>query len=186
MEFGMQQHTISQYERLFSSYPFDFIILSVHQIDDLELWTQDYQRDRTQEEYNLGYYKELLALTEHYKNYSVLGHLDLIFRYDRQGHYPFENVKPVIEEILKQVIRDGKGIEVNTSCHRYGLRDLTPSKDILQLYRELGGEIITFGSDSHKPEHLGAYISETMNELKQLGFTGFCTYEKMDPVFHRL
>ena len=95
-------------------------------------------------------------------------------------------MKPVIEEILNQVIRDGKGIEVNTSCHRYGLSDLTPSKDILQLYRELGGEIITIGSDSHKPEHIGAYISETMDDLKQLGFTEFCTYKKMGPVFHSL
>ena len=47
MEFGMQTHTIPQYEKLFSSYPFDFIILSVHQVEDKEFWTQDFQRGRT-------------------------------------------------------------------------------------------------------------------------------------------
>ena len=52
MEFGMQTHTIPQYEKLFSSYPFDFIILSVHQVEDKEFWTQDFQKGRTQEEYN--------------------------------------------------------------------------------------------------------------------------------------
>ena len=78
MEFGMQMHTISRYETLFHRYPFDFIILSVHQVEDLEFWTQDFQRGRTQQEYNERYYKELLDLVQNYKDYSVLGHLDLI------------------------------------------------------------------------------------------------------------
>ena len=66
MEFGMQQHTVSQYERLFARYPFDFIILSVHQIEDQELWTQAFQHGRTQDEYNLRYYEEILALVRQY------------------------------------------------------------------------------------------------------------------------
>ena len=186
MEFGMQRHTVSLYEDLYARYPFDFIILSVHQVDDKELWTQDYQYDKTQREYNLGYYEEILALVNSYHNYSVLGHLDLISRYDKQGHYPFEEVRAIIEEILKKVIADGKGIEVNTSSHRYGIDDLTPAENILKLYRELGGRIITIGSDSHRPEHLGAYIGETMRELQQMGFSEFCTYENMMPVYHQL
>ena len=58
--------------------------------------------------------------------------------------------------------------------------------DILKLYRRLGGEIITMGSDSHKPEHLGAYIEEGKQLLKSLGFRFFCTYEKMSPIYHEL
>lgn len=184
MEFGMQMHTMEQYEKLFQRYPFDFIILSVHQVEDKEFWTQDFQKDRTQQEYNERYYNEMLDLVKNYKNYSVLGHMDLIVRYDKAGIYPFEKVKPYVEEILKIVIEDGKGIEVNTSSHRYGLKDMTPSKDIMKLYRDLGGKIITAGSDSHKPEHLGAYIKETKEILRDLGFQSFCTYERMKPVFH--
>ncbi len=78
------------------------------------------------------------------------------------------------------MIADGKGIEVNTSSHRYGLSDLTPSRDILKLYRELGGNILTIGSDSHKPEHLGAFIDETKQELKILGFKEFCTFNRFE------
>ena len=59
--------------------------------------------------------------------------MDLITRYDKAGTYPFEKLKPIFTEILKTVIADGKGIEVNTSSHRYGLSDLTPSRDILKL-----------------------------------------------------
>ena len=170
LEFGMQTHTILQYQALFDRYPFDFIILSIHQVEDKEFWTQEFQAGRTQKEYNERYYEELLDVVKAYKNYSVLGHMDLIARYDKAGVYPFENVRPLIEEILKTVIADGKGIEVNTSSHRYGLSDSTPSKGILRLYRELGGRVITIGSDSHKPEHLGAYIEETKDLLKSLGY----------------
>lgn len=186
LEFGMQVHTIPQYETLFRRYPFDFIILSVHQVEDKEFWTQDFQRGKTQEEYNLRYYEELLSLVRQYKNYSVLGHVDLITRYDQAGEYPFEKVRPILTEIFRQVISDGKGIELNTSYHRYGLKDTTPARAILELYRELGGRILTIGSDSHKPEHLGAYIPEGRALLKELGFREFCTYEKMEPLFHPL
>ena len=186
MEFGVQMHTIPEFEALFARYPFDFIILSIHQVEDKEFWTQDFQRGRTQKEYNGRYYQEMLDVVKAYKNYSVLGHLDLIKRYDEAGIYPFENVKPMIEEILKIVIADGKGIELNTSFHRYGLSDSMPSREILKLYRELGGEIITIGSDSHKPEHLGAYIDEGHEILKSLGYKQFCTFENMKPIFHDL
>lgn len=186
LEFGIQMHTIPQFEALFVRYQLDFIILSVHQIDDRELWTQDFQRGRTQKEYNERYYEEMLSLVKNYKNYCVLGHMDLIKRYDEAGIYPFEKVRSLIEDILKIVIADGRGIEINTSTHRYGLKGTMPSEEILRLYRSLGGKIITIGSDSHKPEHLGAYIRETKELLKQMGFKQFCTYEKMKPVFHDL
>ena len=166
LEFGVQTHTIPEYEKLFRSYPFDFIILSIHQAGDQEFWTNEYQSGRTQQEYNEGYYKELLSVVQNYHNYSVLGHMDLIVRYDSYGVYPFEKIKPLLTEILKTVIADGKGIEVNTSNHRYGLSDMTPSRDILKLYKELGGTIITIGSDSHKKEHLGAYIDWSKEELR--------------------
>lgn len=186
MEFGMQLHTIDRFQLLYERYPFDFIILSIHQIDDQEFWTQDFQRGKSQKEYNERYYQEMLDIITQYKNYSVLGHMDLLTRYDLQGPYPFTMVKVLIEKILKTVIQDGKGIEVNTSYHRYGLHDMTPSRDILKLYKQLGGKIITIGSDCHQAQHLGAYIDEVKEELRKIGFEYFCTFEKMQPVYHRL
>lgn len=189
MEFGVQTHTIPQFERLFRRYPFDFIILSIHQVEDREFWTQDFQKGRTQREYNERYYSEMLQVVQTYKNYSVLGHMDLIKRYDKAGIYPFEKIKSFAAEILRTVINDGKGIEINTSYHRYGLKSPMPSAELLKLYRDLGGSIITIGSDSHAPEHLCAYVQEAqeaMELLKKLGFQYFCTYQNMRPVFQRL
>lgn len=186
LEFGMQVYTIPQYEKLFSAWPFDFVILSVHQIENKEFWTQDFQSGHTQAEYNLRYYEEILALVQQYHNYSILGHLDLISRYDKASSFPFEKIRSIIEKILITVITDGKGIEVNTSSHRYGLSDLTPSIDILRLYRDLGGKIITVGSDSHRKEHLGAYIAETLNILKTIGYKEVYTFEQMQPIPHKI
>lgn len=186
MEFGMQTHTIPQYEALFQRYPFDFIILSIHQVEDKEFWTQDFQKGRSQEEYNLRYYEEMRGVIKRYQNYSVLGHLDLITRYDENGVYSYEKVEPIISDILKAVIENGKGIEFNTSYHRYGLKDTTPSVKILERYRELGGDIVTIGSDSHSPSHLGTYIEEAKQLLKSMGFRYFCTYDKMKPIYHKL
>lgn len=186
LEFGIQTHTIPQFRALLTRYALDFVILSIHQVENQEFWTQEFQRGRTQREYNERYYEELLAVVQQYQGYSVLGHLDLITRYDKQGVYPFERVRPLVEAILRRVIADGKGIEVNTSSHRYGLTDTTPSVAILQLYRELGGTILTIGSDSHAPAHLGTYIGEARALLRDLGFRQFCTFERMQPVFHPL
>lgn len=188
MEFGVQTHTEPQFEALFERYAkrWDFIILSIHQVGNEEFWSGAFQEGRSQDEYNTRYYEELLAVVESFSRYSVLGHLDLIKRYDPAGIWPHEKSLDLVTKILTRVIADGKGIEVNTSSFRYGLPDLQPSTQILELYRELGGRILTIGSDSHKPEHLGAHISEVRNRLRSLGFTEFCTFDKMKPIFHRL
>lgn len=186
LEFGMQTHTIPRYRALFARYPLDFVILSIHQVENQEFWTQEFQRGRTQQEYHERYYEELLAVMQEYKDYSVLGHLDSITRYDKRGVLPFKRVRPIVEQILRCAIEDGKGIEVNTSSHRYGLSDTTPSVEILKLYRELGGTILTIGSDSHAPAYLGTHITETRALLRELGFRQFCTFDRMQPVFHAL
>ena len=186
IEFGVQVHTVEQYREDFRKYPFDFVIMSCHQVQDQEFWRGEFQRGKTQEEYQTAYYREILETARRFPHYSVLGHLDMIKRYDQAGPYPDEKILPLAEAIFRQVIADGKGIEVNTSCYRYGLPDLTPSRRLLTLYRDLGGRILTIGSDSHETTHLADRIPETREILKELGFREFCTFRHMEPVFHPL
>lgn len=186
LEFGMQVHTIPQFEKLFQSHDFDFILLSVHQIENKEFWTGEFQKGHTQLESYDRYYDEMYHLITAYKDYSVLAHMDLVRRYLDKEVDRFEYNKDKIEKILKKVIEDNKGIEVNTSSVRYEINGLTPSVEILKLYHELGGTIITIGSDSHKPKHLGFHIEESKKLLKGIGYTHFCTFDKMKPIFHEL
>jgi len=186
IEFGVQLHTIEQFKKDFKRYPFDFVILSNHQIEDNEFWNYAYQKGKTQQEYQRDYYQAIYQVMEQYKEYSVLGHLDMIKRYDQYGDFPDEEIMRYVEPILQLMIKDGKGIEVNTSSFKYGLKDLMPSKRILKRYYELGGTIITIGSDAHEAVHLADHINEVKKELRAIGFDRFCTFEKMIPKYHEL
>ena len=188
LEFGIQKHTISKFENLFEKSPLDFVIMSVHEIDDKELWDHSFQDGKTEEEYYRLYFENIYYLVQNYHNYSVLGHLDLLKRYDeKDGYNPFVENKEIITKILKYIIADGKGLELNTSTKKYHLDDLMPSRDILRLYLELGGEILTIGSDSHcKKDLCNSHIEELKQELREIGFKKFCTFEKMQPTFHEL
>lgn len=186
LEFGMQIHTIKDFKRTFDLYPMDFVILSIHQINNQEFWTREFQKGKTEKEYYDLYYEEMYNLVQNYHDYSVIGHMDLMRRYDENDGFEFSNNRDKVIQILKCIIQDGKGIEVNTSSHRYGLDDLTPSREILKIYKELGGKIITIGSDSHRKKDLGAHIEETKLELKKLGFQYYCTFENMKPTYHEL
>ncbi|MDO4273378.1 MAG: histidinol-phosphatase HisJ family protein [Eubacteriales bacterium] len=183
IEFGVQSQTIPLFQKDFETWPFDFIILSNHQVDNKEFWNYQFQEGKSQEEFHRAYYEAIYNVVQKYKNYSVLGHLDMIKRYDDYGNYPDNNIMDIIEKILRQVISDGKGIEINTSSFKYGLNDLMPSKAILKCYHKLGGKIITIGSDTHDAEHLGDHIRQVSGALKELGFTHFCTFEKMQPTY---
>ena len=188
LECGVQVHTIPQYESLCETYSgdLDFVLLSIHQVNNICFWNQEYQRGKTQDEYNMGYYEELLRVVRGYQDYSVLAHLDLMVRYDMAGAYPFRKAKDIIAEILTETINNGKGIEMNTASWRYGLNDTQPCREILRLYHDLGGEILTLGSDSHSPEYICDHMSEAREILRGIGFKNFCTFSKMIPSFHTL
>lgn len=186
MEFGMQTSTIPYFNQFFENGDFDFILMSCHLIEDKWFWSQEFQSGKTQDEYNQRYYEEILRLVNSFDNYSVLGHLDVIRRYDLKGEYPFEKIKSVVASILERVISHGKGIEINTSCYRYRLNNLTPSREILRLYHDMGGEIITIGTDSHCPEQVNSHIEDAKLALLSLGYKYFCTFDKMKPEFHKI
>jgi histidinol-phosphatase (PHP family) len=185
LEFGVQTHTIPRYEQLFSQWPLDFVLLSIHQVGDQEFWTGEFQEGRSQDAYNHAYYQELYDVATSFEHWSALAHVDLIKRYDPAGVQGFPAHRDLVAATLEHVIAQGKGIELNTSSVRYGLKDSQPAEEILRLYLDLGGKIITLGSDSHAPEHLGAYLRHFQHYLAGLGFEGFCTYDHMEPTFHR-
>ena len=186
LELGVQTHTIPRYNALWERVgdQLDFVLLSIHQVGDAEFWTGEFQQGRSQEEYNRAYYQELYDVATNFDHWSVLAHVDLIKRYDPVGALGFPANRDLVAATLEHAIAQGKGIELNTSSVRYGLADSQPAEEIWRLYRDLGGTIVTLGSDSHTPEHLGAYLRHYQRYLASLGFEGFCTYEHMEPTFH--
>ena len=186
IEFGLQTHTIELFWDDLKKYEFDLIILSAHSVRGQHIASGEYAAGKTQEELHHIYYENTLQMMREFKNYSVLGHVDYIKRYDEHGEYSDDHIAEVVGKIFHQAIADGKGIEVNTSSFKYNMPDLTPSRRLLQLYYDLGGRIITIGSDAHNTEYVADHFEEIKEVLKEIGFTEICTFEKMEPVFHKL
>ena len=103
IEFGIQVHTTKAYEETFGQYPFDFVIFSCHQVENKEYWRQEPQKGKTQLEYNRRYYQEILDVVKAYKDYSILGHLDVIKRYDLNGEIELEKIKDLIDKYSARI-----------------------------------------------------------------------------------
>lgn len=182
VEIGVQPHILHKYEMMMADEFFDFVICSMHTTNKQGLHSGDLFVGRTVDEAYELYYKELFYCVKNFNQYSVLGHLDLVKRY--KDNLSGNNFHEIIEQIFKLIIPQGKGIEINTSGYRDGLGHAMPSIDILQLYKDCGGEIITLGSDSHVPETLAKDFSKSLYLLQSLGFKYVTTFKEMKPTFH--
>ena len=88
-----------------------------------------------------------------------------------------------ISDIFKVIIHNGKGIEINTSAVGLSYNDTNPNLEIIKLYRQMGGEIITVGSDSHGKENIGKGFSLVEEYLRRAGFRFLTVFRKQRPVF---
>ncbi|MEG2246273.1 MAG: histidinol-phosphatase HisJ family protein [Peptostreptococcaceae bacterium] len=184
IEMGVQPHILKKCSDDINSYPFDFVICSMHAIDKVDLYNGTFFNDKSQFQAYEKYYETLYNIVKNYNDYSVLGHLDLIKRYgDFKSELDDKLFYDILEAILKETIYNGKGIEINASCFRYGLKDLTPSTKILKMYKELGGEIITTGSDSHIPSQVAYNFNYIYNKLNDLDFKYITKFDSMNPSF---
>jgi len=184
IEIGIQHgDTLAKCRSAARSYGYDFVIGSFHCAEGIELFQGGFFDYRSVEESTAAYYRYVLAILKEYDDFDVLGHINVI---DRYGVYipDYSCCNDIVTEILKLLIEKGKGIEINTSSFRYGMgTHTTPTDDILALYRSLGGEIITIGSDAHSPKHVGYKISWALEKMRQMGFRYMTTYDQRIPKF---
>ena len=120
--------------------------------------------------------------------FDVLGHIGYARRYMKRQGFDFglEGLEDVLAEFFRLVIEQGKGIELNTSGLRDGTGCSFPTLPHLRLYRSLGGEIVTLGSDSHRTGDVGAGIEAGAELLREAGFRYFTVYKNRVPEFIRL
>lgn len=189
LELGVTEETAAQAEAFLQGKHFDFIICSQHWAGHEDPACPEYFDHRTRQEAYAFYLEEVLRTLKRFKQYNVLGHLGYVCRYapwktDRGLSYA--DFGDLIDEILNIVITDGRGIEVNTGGIRYNTGDTLPGLAIVRRYLELGGEILTVGSDAHREQDIGIDVSETMERLKEMKVRHICTFSEMKPIFHAL
>lgn len=175
----------SYYSQLAAGYPFDFIIGSTHVLENTDLYYPEYWTRHGTSEGLGSYFESILFNVKNYDMFQVYGHLDYAVRYLPDGvqDYCFADYREIIDEILKLLISQGRGIEMNTAGYKYGLPYAHPRPEILTRYRKLGGEILTIGSDAHQPEHLAYDFKKAREVLLSLGYRYYTVYRNQKPEF---
>ena len=187
MEFGLKPYNADQLAIDAKKRNYDFILGSVHLVNEVDVYDPSYWQTVTVPEAEIAYLEETLKCVQHHDGYDVLGHLTYLSKC--RGHHTHKPIdlnryRDIVEEIFKNIISRGKGIEVNTSgWDRCG--DYLPGMDYVRLYKELGGEIITIGSDAHTADRVGQYSYEVAAQLKEI-MGHVCTFEGRKPIFHKL
>lgn len=169
----------------------DFIIGSLHQLYETEDFALiDYSMYTHDEVMWLldRYYVEVLELAKLGK-FDVLGHLTYTLRYiegNARIKVDLKKYDDIIDEIFKTVIYNGKGIEINTSGLRQKYGKTFPDELYVKRYRELGGEILSLGSDSHCVQDIGKGIEQGAEIAKKSGFKYVAYFKEHKPVFIKL
>ena len=188
-ELGEAPMGFDRAEKLLASGPkLDFVIGSVHlageKFQHFDLYYIE-KRDETYYHSVIDSYLEDVLRLAQWGKFSVLGHLTLPLRYINESHgeqMTFAGHEDQCREIFRTLIENGCGIECNTNRGH----DPLPDGPLLRLYRELGGEIITTGSDGHRPGEVSWRIQEGTEALKEMGFRYLCTFQDRKPAFHKI
>lgn len=180
VEIGMNPRCFEAAERLVRSYPFDFVIGSVHEANGLAVSRRPFFEGKTKIDAYVAYYEAILDNIRQFQEFDVLGHLDYCKRYCPEPYEIGDQLlaQELINEILQSLINQGKGIEINTSGFRHKSQICMPHPDIIAQYHKLGGRRITIGSDAHHPQYIGLKVKETQEILKNTGFTHISTFNQ--------
>lgn len=186
MEFGLTPYNRERLKKDLTRRHFDFIIGSIHFVENEDVYFTPYWQDKSQLQAERMYLEEILKCVQVHTNYDVLGHLTYISKCPgnpARRPVSYEDHRELIDQILLELVGHGKGMELNTSgmdaCGSF-----LPTLDIFYRFHELGGRIVTVGSDAHDVNRVGQYTHEAVSELMKI-FGHVCTFVDRKPVFHR-
>ena len=185
IEIGLEPSLVSKIQSVITQYDFDFVIGSTHVVHGMDPYYPDYFQGKEEEEAYRQYFISTLENIKLFDDFDVYGHIDFVVRYgpNKNQYYTYKKYGDILDEILKTLIAKGKGIEINTGGYKYGLGHPNPMEEVINRYRELGGEIITLGSDAHKPKHVAYKFEKLYQILKNAGFEYYTVFQNRKPQF---
>jgi histidinol-phosphatase (PHP family) len=182
VEIGEPHRYPQETDALLDSYPYDFVIGSLHWVGSELVLAHDYFEGKTVEEAHRTYFDELLSMVQTGR-FDVVGHLDVVKRsgFDVHGYYDVTPYEEQIREIYRVLIERGKGIEINHGSLRRAIKEPAPNLPALRWYREMGGEVLTLGSDGHRPNGVAFCLADAVEMARAAGFDHVTGYERRRP-----
>ncbi len=188
IEYGLQPHLKEKMREYVSKYPFDMVIGSSHVVNKKDPYYKEYYLGRDEKTAYLEYFESVLENVKIFDDYDVYGHIDYVVRYgpNKNRDYSYREYGDILDEILKRIIEKGKGIEINSAGFAYGLKEPNPSREVLKRYKELGGEIITVGSDAHTSDRVAYSFDKVKELLLSLGYGYYTIFFKRKAEFVKI
>ena len=185
VELGIRPHLGELLRTYVSRHSFDYIIASTHGFNGYDGGDRRLHEGKIAKETITGYLSTELENMKAFRDYDIWGHLDYIVRHTpgKCDAFFYDDYRDLLEEILKLLVSEGKGLDCNTNLLSQGWSNFHPHRDILKRYRELGGEIITFGSDAHEWKGVGRAFDKAVDIAKECGFTYYAVFEERKPIF---
>jgi histidinol-phosphatase (PHP family) len=156
---------------LIRNYPFDYVIGSIHVVENIDIYYPEFYADRSKAETYGAYLEAMEACILEFSDFDALGHIDYIARY---APYPDPevwsdpNLHPLLDRVLKALIATGRVLELNTRRIESS-SDFELIRPIYTRYAELGGCAVTLGSDAHTSERIGWKLKEAHAFIESLG-----------------
>ncbi len=190
VELGSPVRNLEMTEQILNN-DYDFVLASIHRIKGKKkcLSELDYSREGNTPELIMARYYDEIIETAEWNRFDALAHITYPLRYfpaSKLAEYDIMQHKEQLEHIFKTVIANGKAIEINTSGSEYITKGITgsmhPCLEILEFYKELGGEYVTVGSDAHDANVVGRGIAEAYDMMQAAGFKYVTYYQKHQPM----
>lgn len=187
VEYGMRPDTREIMDRDLALRAYDYVIGSVHFARNIDVYYAPFWEGKTVAQVYTEYLQEVYRCVKANQNFDVLGHLTYISKARANPTHElvrYEEHRQIVDEILRVLAQNGKGMEMNTSgVDRCG--GFLPTADFFRRFKELGGEIVTVGSDAHNAQRVGQYSKEACQVLSEI-FGYVCTFAGRQPIFHKL
>ena len=172
VELGMRVDCLEDNRRIVRDYPFDYVLGSIHVVDNVDIYCAEFYQGRTKQEVYNHYFDAMIACLETYDFIHALGHIDYIARYarfaDQEVYY--HEFPERLDRILELTATGGKALEINTRR----LDNKERIETILPIYRrfaELGGKLVTLGSDAHRAVDVGRRLTVAMDMARSCNLT---------------
>jgi histidinol-phosphatase (PHP family) len=189
IEIGMQEYLAKENSDYIKENNFDFVIASQHLVDRTDPYYASFWEGKKVEDLYNRYFDQIYDNINLFDDFDVLGHLDYLTRYAPEGDttYSYERFSYRIDKILIYLIENGKGLDFNSKVFGGG-NELPPNPcpEVLRRFKELGGKIITIGSDAHSPGKVAIGFDRMREIALECGFTEYYTYKNRIPTPHSL
>lgn len=185
IEIGMREDCLKENCQLVESYPFDYVIGSVHVVDNIDIYTAEFYQGRDKREVYEQYFQAMKECVSCYNGIHSLGHIDYIARYARFADLEiyYGEFSDCITEVLEILAHKGKALEINTRrlVNKEAVEIILP---IYKRFYEVGGRIVTIGSDAHSAQDVGRGLAVGL-EIAERANLDVVYFKDGKPQYHK-